>query len=136
MSPARFTIEPLSSFRSDIRRASKKLYRKDSHGRGKFEALIAGVLVALSVDPYARDYEDGLKCEGEAYPAGYALTGCILRKAKFELPKLRGGSALARIPFEVDRASELVRILAFYTHQDYSANYPKPKLVARLKEGR
>lgn len=132
MSRPSFAIEIGSSFAADLRRAQKSVYKKDSRGREEFAALVENALISIRLDPYSNAYPNQVKGTTERYPAGHAREKCLLRKLRFTLPRSAGATSFGRILFDVHTEDYVIRVLAFYTHQDYPGNYSNEELIKRL----
>lgn len=134
MSRPSFEIEAIDSFTADLRKAQKSIYRKDLRGREEFAALIERALVAVQSDPYATRYPNQVSGNTERFPPGYARDNCLLRKLRFALPRAHGATAFGRIIFRVRMEDRVISLLAFYTHQAHSGNFPQAGLANRLSE--
>lgn len=109
-------------------RKTVKRYGKDKKGAAAFAEVLAGFTNDLV------EWPTGAGSDPEPLPDTVTLPAAVmLRKIRFQMPRLSGAVGQGRYMYLVDTEQALIIPLWVYTHADYRKRPPPRDLVRVIK---
>lgn len=126
--PSSWTINATPSFRKDIKRLSRDLYKSERQ-RQEFADFLLSLYDNLAAEGLPSEGVDADPMQGGLAPAGKQLFKIYLQP-----PHTRGQSGQMRILALVSREERRVELIMAYTHAEYPKQPSPREIKGRLKE--
>ena len=126
----RYSIGHSNSYEKTLTGILKDHYKRDKKARGEFGELLGDLLTQLTIDPRAAG-------DQERWPKGTSREGWHFRKARFNMPGLRGKCRHGRLMYLIDSENYAVIPFIIYTHDEYGSQRmtrPPDKELKRMIE--
>ncbi len=123
----KYSIKRSNSYLRSLTSLLKDHYKHDKKARLDFKNLLDDVLTQLTNDPHVPG-------DQERWPKGTSRQGWQFRKARFNMPGLRGKCRRGRLMYLIDLENCVVIPLIVYTHEEEPTRPSEGNLKRMIEE--